>query len=357
MYITGLRFLITHPNGKILAHRLNRSEFKYQLPYKDVRGWEMAQTDDLSYIKECIQKLLGESFRFSIDREFSTRKKYTILKYQDIHCCDRFLDMIGVRVIYRGGIVKNTYEWLDLDDKNQLYSFEGEDSYIVNKHLITRAALYTKPKHLYWVTTKDNDENWFIVATNSSQAARFHENYEGYDYRDAVAKKVCHVLKEYDKDPVYHAQEWMLEDLGFSLMNDGFGRVARLNGRVYKEGNLAENVVYDVANDELGLYIVRSLGTSNFKIGVTQNLKQRVSNIQTGNPNQIEIYNYYRTDKAWILERYLHKKYKQYNIGGEWYELDFNSLNQLHKDIKDFIQGTLTFQENVGVRKLAQVLG
>ena len=29
---------------------------------------------------------------------------------------------------------------------------------------------------LYWVTTEDHDEDWFIVASSSDEAARCHEN-------------------------------------------------------------------------------------------------------------------------------------------------------------------------------------
>jgi hypothetical protein len=46
---------------------------------------------------------------------------------------------------------------------------------------------------LFWVTTDDHDEDWFIVAPDAAAAARFHEDAEGYDEGDATAELVCTV--------------------------------------------------------------------------------------------------------------------------------------------------------------------
>lgn len=46
---------------------------------------------------------------------------------------------------------------------------------------------------LYWCETGDHDEDWFVVARSDEEAARFHENAEGYDEDDAWAEEVCAV--------------------------------------------------------------------------------------------------------------------------------------------------------------------
>jgi hypothetical protein len=46
------------------------------------------------------------------------------------------------------------------------------------------------PINLYWVTTDDNEEDWFIFARTRRAAASFHENYEGYDTYDASARTI-----------------------------------------------------------------------------------------------------------------------------------------------------------------------
>jgi hypothetical protein len=43
---------------------------------------------------------------------------------------------------------------------------------------------------LYWVTTLDRDEDWFIFARTPRQAASYHEDYEGYETGDAKAHQV-----------------------------------------------------------------------------------------------------------------------------------------------------------------------
>jgi hypothetical protein len=44
------------------------------------------------------------------------------------------------------------------------------------------------PIHLYWVTTPDHSEDWFILARTRRSAAKFHDIYEGYDDQYATAQ-------------------------------------------------------------------------------------------------------------------------------------------------------------------------
>jgi len=44
---------------------------------------------------------------------------------------------------------------------------------------------------LFWCTTDDGDEDWFIVASSDKVAAEAHEAEEGYDPGDASADYVC----------------------------------------------------------------------------------------------------------------------------------------------------------------------
>ena len=43
---------------------------------------------------------------------------------------------------------------------------------------------------LFWVTTEDHDEDWFVVASSAEEASRFHEDAEGYDPGDATAEEI-----------------------------------------------------------------------------------------------------------------------------------------------------------------------
>ena len=42
---------------------------------------------------------------------------------------------------------------------------------------------------LYWVTTDDHDEDWFVLAPSPEEATQYFENYEGYNPGDAEAEE------------------------------------------------------------------------------------------------------------------------------------------------------------------------
>ena len=110
-----------------------------------------------------------------------------------------------------------------------------------------------KPIHLYWVTTHDNDEDWFIFARTSRSATRYHEDYEGYDSGDAKARLVIArvALQKYEQGPPpCHAQLADLIALGFEVVGgDLHQRSVRFKGTLYVEGDLQALVVQ--ASDKL----------------------------------------------------------------------------------------------------------
>ena len=53
-----------------------------------------------------------------------------------------------------------------------------------------RAAAAKGPVMLYWVSTADHDEDWFIFAKSTRSAATFHAEYEGYDSGEGVAEPI-----------------------------------------------------------------------------------------------------------------------------------------------------------------------
>jgi hypothetical protein len=49
----------------------------------------------------------------------------------------------------------------------------------------------TKRFALYWCTTPDGDEDWFVVADSAASARRFHENVEDYERGEANAERIA----------------------------------------------------------------------------------------------------------------------------------------------------------------------
>lgn len=61
-----------------------------------------------------------------------------------------------------------------------------------------------------------------------------------------------------------------------------------------------------------------------FKIGSTRkkNIIERLKELQTGNPEELYIKDYFETKKPFLLENMLHRHYSKENTFNEWFELD-----------------------------------
>lgn len=79
------------------------------------------------------------------------------------------------------------------------------------------------------------------------------------------------------------------------------------------------------------LYILTMENSDLFKVGVTNDIEKRLSNIQTGNPNKIRILFCDEMEDAYKIESRIKIKYKKYIKNGEWY----GGINP--EDIKKFI--------------------
>src|ERR1017187_4216908 len=90
---------------------------------------------------------------------------------------------------------------------------------------------------LYWVTTQDHDEDWFIFAESAKSARAYHEEYEGYGKGDARSRLMVsdvRLTKFTNGAPPCHAQMRELFAVGFedagSIPNQ---RSVRFEGKTY----------------------------------------------------------------------------------------------------------------------------
>ena len=99
---------------------------------------------------------------------------------------------------------------------------------------------------LYWCTTADHDEDWFIFAGSARQARSYHENYEGYGKGDAGSRLIVSdvTLQELvGGKPPCHAQMPDLLQLGFEdAGSEPSLRRVKLYGELFEEGML-ESIV------------------------------------------------------------------------------------------------------------------
>jgi hypothetical protein len=95
---------------------------------------------------------------------------------------------------------------------------------------------------LYWCTTDDHDEDWFIFANSARQARAYHEHYEGYGAGDARARLMVRDVrlnKFTNGEPPCHAQMRELMALGFEDAGSvPDRRKVRFEGKTYTEGIL-----------------------------------------------------------------------------------------------------------------------
>ena len=96
--------------------------------------------------------------------------------------------------------------------------------------------------NLYWVSTPDHDEDWFILAKTCRSSERFHENYEGYNRGDATAELVlrnCGIQPREHEVPPFHAQADHLAELGGVTFEVAPGqRTVLLDGCLFVEGQM-----------------------------------------------------------------------------------------------------------------------
>ena len=68
------------------------------------------------------------------------------------------------------------------------------------------------------------------------------------------------------------------------------------------------------------VYLIR-LSSGECKIGISKNVENRISNLQTANPNEINLLHTFPASNAREAESVLHQKFSHLRIRNEWYSL------------------------------------
>src|SRR5258706_1201450 len=66
------------------------------------------------------------------------------------------------------------------------------------------------------------------------------------------------------------------------------------------------------------------------KIGIANDVEARLAQLSTGNPYPLEVVVIYAFDNAEIVERSIHQRYKEIRQRGEWFNLDYEALKNIH---------------------------
>jgi hypothetical protein len=75
-----------------------------------------------------------------------------------------------------------------------------------------------------------------------------------------------------------------------------------------------------------------------YKIGVTRgSIENRIKKLQTGNPYEICIVDYFATDKPFKLEKMLHNKHSLKRVNNEWFALEACDVRNFKSDCEKFV--------------------
>lgn len=100
---------------------------------------------------------------------------------------------------------------------------------------------------LYWVTTDDHCEDWFIVSHSPGAAARFHESAEGYDRGEAHAEEIMPIPSDFHPVSGWPSDE-LIRDLGGVFVSEEHPRIVLINNKKYCEG-LLEAIIREQDSD------------------------------------------------------------------------------------------------------------
>lgn len=83
-------------------------------------------------------------------------------------------------------------------------------------------------------------------------------------------------------------------------------------------------------NDGSGfVYLLRAIGTPRFKIGLSNRVELRASTIARQNSYPVEIVHVIPVSNTKKLEALLHRRYADYRVHGEWFELPLIAVKQI----------------------------
>ncbi len=95
--------------------------------------------------------------------------------------------------------------------------------------------------NLYWVTTEDHAEDWFIVANSAKEAATFHEEMEGYDPGDATGEMILELPKGIVATIGWPSED-VLQSCGANILLEGPTRIVEIGDRKFCEGLLESTI-------------------------------------------------------------------------------------------------------------------
>lgn len=96
--------------------------------------------------------------------------------------------------------------------------------------------------------------------------------------------------------------------------------------KIYKL-NVVDNLLPEYKGERRYVYIIQNTFTHNIKIGIATNPSDRLSQLQTGSDVELKlIYKSGVCSNFFEIETLCHEKFKDYNVRGEWFNIDSSEV-------------------------------
>mgnify|MGYP000179396772 CR=1 FL=1 len=152
------------------------------------------------------------------------------------------------------------------------------------------------------------------------------------------------------KRNIIHYNFDVLISLGFKI-NSTRGIIFRRRVNSYFKNMISEDKDYfslftEMFNyskskrEKAYLYLMHELTTGFYKIGVSKEPRQRERTLQSQKPDINMLYTHqFEKQKAFFIERKLHKLFNSKRVRGEWFDLTHDDLNKLFININQLANG------------------
>ena len=85
----------------------------------------------------------------------------------------------------------------------------------------------------------------------------------------------------------------------------------------------------------MGVYLIWAKKTGLVKIGVTENIQKRMSQLVSGNADEIHLVEFFPISFAYYHEGLLHEQYAERRIHHEWFRLSRKDVQAISEYLRD----------------------
>jgi len=231
-------------------------------------------------------------------------------------------DMVDIG---RNGIIRADVthgEWVEIKKS----ALEFASSYDEAKNLADRCLeLSFWNRRIYDVNGPNTEEEGFYLLWGSQSVGIHNQSLQNGSLHNPVGRiyKIKGSGKKYYRDIKQKLMVGVLEIRDLAKIHE-------------LDGNLPDKWV---SRYHKSIYIIKMLNPDGnadyYKIGVSVDVPERLSQLQTGCPEPLELVFEHKVSNAIVLEKEWHEYFKEFNTMGEWFKLENHQMEEFIDSIFD----------------------